>query len=60
MPERLFGRYLERLLALGRSVLMVRQGQQQWTGVRERLLAWRVIGIGLTTGRVAVKLRLIP
>jgi len=45
MPERLFGRYLARLLALGRSVLVVRQGEQQWTQVRGRVLAWRVVPV---------------
>ena len=45
MPERLFGRTLARLLALGRSVLVVRQGEQQWTGVRERVLAWRMVPV---------------
>ena len=47
MPERLFGRYLARLLGLGRSVLVVRQGEQQWTGVRERVLVWRMVPVGL-------------
>ena len=46
MPERLFGRYLTRLLDLRRSVLVVRQGEQQWTGVRERVLAWRMVPAG--------------
>jgi hypothetical protein len=46
MPERLFGRYLARLLDVGRSVLVVRQGEQQWTGVRERVLAWRMVPAG--------------
>ena len=43
IPERLFGRYLGRLLGLGRSVVVVRQGEQQWTGIRERVLAWRMV-----------------
>jgi hypothetical protein len=43
MPQRLFGRYLARLLGLGRSVVVVRQGEQQWTGIRERALAWRMV-----------------
>jgi hypothetical protein len=38
MPERLFGRYLTRLLGLGRAVLVVRQGEQHWTGIRERVV----------------------
>jgi DNA mismatch repair ATPase MutS len=42
IPHRLFGRYLARLLGLGRSVVVVRQGEQQWTGIRERVLAWRM------------------
>jgi len=24
-------------------VVVVRQGEQQWTGIRERLLAWRMV-----------------
>jgi hypothetical protein len=28
---------------MGRSVVIVRQGEQQWTGVRERVLAWRMV-----------------
>ena len=43
IPERLSGRYLARLLGLDRSVMVVRQGEQQWTGIRERLLAWRTV-----------------
>jgi RNA-directed DNA polymerase len=46
VPERLFGRTLARLLGLGRAVLVVRQGEQQWTGVRERVLAWRMVPAG--------------
>jgi len=42
IPQRLFGRYLARLLGLGQSVVVVRQGEQQWTGIRERVLAWRM------------------
>ena len=42
IPERLFGRCLERLLACRCSVVVVHQGEQQWTGIRERLPAWRV------------------
>ncbi len=41
VPQRLFKRYLARLLDLGRSVVVVRQGDQQWTGIRERRIAWR-------------------
>ena len=43
IPQRLFGRYLARLLGLGRSVVVVHQGEQQWTGIRERKLAWRMV-----------------
>ena len=43
IPQRLFGRYLARLLGLNRSVVVVRQGEQQWTGSRERALAWRMV-----------------
>jgi len=43
IPERLFGRYLARLLDAGRSVVVVRQGEQQWTGIRERLPVWRMV-----------------
>ncbi|MEJ2386784.1 MAG: reverse transcriptase domain-containing protein [Chromatiaceae bacterium] len=43
LPERLFGRYLARLLDLGRSVVVVRQGDQQWTAIRERQIAWRMV-----------------
>ncbi|MBK5963296.1 hypothetical protein CCR95_04105 [Thiocystis minor] len=42
-PERLFGRYLSRLLALGRPVVVVAQGEHAWTGVRERRLVWRIV-----------------
>jgi hypothetical protein len=28
---------------LGRSVVVVRQGEQQWTDIRERALAWRMV-----------------
>ena len=43
IPERLFGRYLARLLGLGRPVVVVRQGEQQWTGIRERVLCRRMV-----------------
>jgi hypothetical protein len=43
ISERLFGRYLTRLFGLGRSVVVVRQGEQQWTGILERALAWRMV-----------------
>ncbi|MEA3643408.1 MAG: hypothetical protein VBE63_26260 [Lamprobacter sp.] len=43
VPARLFGRYLVRLLGLGHSVLVVRQGDQYWTGVRARVLACRMV-----------------
>ena len=29
--------------ALARSVVVVRQEEQQWTGIRERALAWRMV-----------------
>ncbi|MEJ2327246.1 MAG: hypothetical protein P8Y25_10685, partial [Chromatiaceae bacterium] len=35
--------YLARLLDLGRSVVVVRQGDQQWTAIRERQIAWRMV-----------------
>ncbi|WP_295408602.1 hypothetical protein [uncultured Thiocystis sp.] len=37
------GRSLGRLLELGRPVVVVAQGEQTWTGVRERRLAWRIV-----------------
>jgi len=43
LPERLFGRYLARLLGQRRSVVVVRQGEQQWTGIRQRQIAWRMV-----------------
>jgi hypothetical protein len=43
IPERLFARYLTRLLEQRESVVVVRQGEQQWTGIRERALAWRMV-----------------
>jgi DNA mismatch repair ATPase MutS len=43
MPVRLFGRSLARLTGQGRSVLVVRQGEQDWTGIRERAIAWRMV-----------------
>jgi len=43
LPERLFGRYLARLLGQRRSVVVVPQGEQQWTGIRERRIAWRMV-----------------
>jgi DNA mismatch repair ATPase MutS len=43
VPKRLFGRTLARLTGQGRSVLVVRQGEQDWTGIRERAIAWRMV-----------------
>jgi RNA-directed DNA polymerase len=43
LPARLFGRTLARLTGQGRSVLVVRQGAQDWTGIRERAIAWRMV-----------------
>ena len=43
IPVRLLGCYLARLLGQRRSGIMVRQGEQQWTGIRERVLAWRMV-----------------
>jgi RNA-directed DNA polymerase len=43
LPARLFGRTLARLTGQGRSVLVVRQGEQDWTGIRERAIAWRMV-----------------
>ncbi len=43
LPARLFGRSLARLTGQGRSVLVVRQGEQDWTGIRERAIAWRMV-----------------
>jgi DNA mismatch repair ATPase MutS len=43
IPHRLFGCYLARLLGLGRSVVVVLQGEQHWTGIRERVLVWRMV-----------------
>jgi RNA-directed DNA polymerase len=43
LPVRLFGRTLARLTGQGRSVLVVRQGAQDWTGIRERAIAWRMV-----------------
>jgi hypothetical protein len=51
IPQRLFGRYLARHLGRRESVVVVRQGEQQWTGIRERALAWR-----MAPGAAAVKL----
>ena len=42
VPERLFGRTLARLLERGLSVVVVRQGERDWTGIRERVVAWRM------------------
>lgn len=41
-PVRLEARYRERLLAAGHSILVVRQGESSWTGVRERLIQCRL------------------
>jgi hypothetical protein len=57
VPVRLEGACLARLLAAGRSALVVRQGEGVWTGVRERQIAWRVAPPGALRGsesRVAV------
>ena len=43
VPARLFGRTLARLTGQGRPVLVVRQGEQHWTGIRERAIAWRMV-----------------
>jgi DNA mismatch repair ATPase MutS len=43
LPARLFGRTLARFTGQGRSVVVVRQGEQDWTGIRERLIAWRMV-----------------
>lgn len=44
IPERLFGRYyLARLLGRQSSVVVVRQGEGQWTNIRERQIAWRMV-----------------
>jgi RNA-directed DNA polymerase len=55
IPERLFGRYLARLIGQRRSVVVVRQGEQQWTGIRERQIAWRMVpgmrALNAPTGR---------
>ena len=53
LPVRLFGRSLARLTGQGRSVLVVRQGEQDWTGIREREIAWRMVPVAgplATTG----------
>ena len=42
VPVRLFGRTLARLTGRGRSVV-VRQGEQDPTGIRERVIAWRMV-----------------
>ncbi len=34
---------LARLSGQGRSVLVVRQGEQHWTGIRERAVVWRMV-----------------
>lgn len=47
IPQRLFGRHLARLLGAGRSVVVVRQGERQWSRIRERLLAWRMVPAGV-------------
>ena len=43
VPARLFGPSLARLTGQGRSVLVVRQGEQDWTGISERVIAWRMV-----------------
>jgi len=44
VPARLFGRTLTRLTGQGRSVVMVvRQGERDWAGIRERAIAWRMV-----------------
>ena len=45
VPRRLFGRTLARLIAGGRSVVVVRQGERDLTGIRERLVAWRMVPV---------------
>jgi hypothetical protein len=40
---RLFGRSLARLTGQGRSVLLVPQGEQDWTGIHERVITWRMV-----------------
>jgi len=50
VPERLFGRTLGRLIAGGRSVLVVRQGERDWTGIRERVVAWRMVPVVGSSG----------
>jgi hypothetical protein len=32
-----------RLTGQGRSMLVVRQGEHDWAGIRERLVAWRIL-----------------
>ena len=43
VPARLLGRCPARLTGQGRSVLVVRQGERDWTGIRERAIAWRMM-----------------
>ena len=50
VPARLFGRTLARLIAGGRSVLVVRQGERDWTGIRERVVAWRMVPVVAGSG----------
>jgi hypothetical protein len=45
VPGRLFGRTLARLIVGGRSVVVVRQGERDWTGIRERVVAWRMVPV---------------
>jgi hypothetical protein len=35
--------YLARLLGMGRSASVVRQGEQHWTDIREWGLVWRIV-----------------
>jgi hypothetical protein len=43
VPQQLFGLTLVRLIARGRPVVVVRQGERDWTGIRERVVVWRMV-----------------